>query len=105
MDHGNKSCTTGLFLSYLLRPEPGPVGVNVDPLGDALGASELPDGFLVLFGAVFGAAVLPVVVVEGLVAGLEPTVGAAVCANANVLESANAAVSAMVVSLMAVPCG
>ena len=25
------------FLFYLLRPEPGPVGVNVDPLGEALG--------------------------------------------------------------------
>jgi hypothetical protein len=31
-----------------LTPEPGPVGVSVDPLGEPLGASALPDGFVVL---------------------------------------------------------
>ena len=29
-------------------PEPGPVGVNVDPLGEPLGASVFPDGFVLL---------------------------------------------------------
>jgi hypothetical protein len=29
----------------LLRPEPGPVGVKVEPLGEPLGCSVLPDGF------------------------------------------------------------
>lgn len=30
---------------YLRSPEPGPVGVNVDPLGEALGARVFPEGF------------------------------------------------------------
>jgi hypothetical protein len=43
----------GLFvhcrcLIYLLRPEPGPVGVKGDPLGEPLGASVFPDGFVVV---------------------------------------------------------
>jgi len=40
----------GLFslTPYLLRPEPGPVGVNVDPLGEGLAPTVLPDGFLEL---------------------------------------------------------
>jgi hypothetical protein len=29
----------------LLRPEPGPVGVKVDPLGEPLGAKVFPEGF------------------------------------------------------------
>jgi len=35
---------------YRFRPEPGPVGCNVDPLGEPLGASVFPDGFAVLLG-------------------------------------------------------
>src|SRR5260370_8561653 len=40
----------GPFYLYLPIPEPGPVGVSVDPLGEALGPSVLPDGLWVLFG-------------------------------------------------------
>jgi hypothetical protein len=61
-----------LLVSYRLRPEPGPVGAKVDPLGEELGASELPDGFMVLFVGLLtapvrlpGLAVLPVVPVDG----------------------------------------
>jgi hypothetical protein len=45
----------GPFLEvYLPRPEPGPVGVKVDPLGDELGPMVRPEGFMVLPGvAVF----------------------------------------------------
>jgi hypothetical protein len=32
-------------------PEPGPVGVKVDPLGEPLGASVFPDGFVAVLGA------------------------------------------------------
>jgi hypothetical protein len=55
MSTGNPPCKkprgeAGLFvhcscITYLLRPEPGPVGVNVEPLGEPLGCSVLPDGF------------------------------------------------------------
>ena len=38
------------LLSYLLVPEPGPVGVTVEPLGEEFGPSVLPDGLMVLFG-------------------------------------------------------
>jgi hypothetical protein len=40
----------GLFslTTYLLSPEPGPVGANVDPLGEGLAPTVLPDGFLEL---------------------------------------------------------
>jgi hypothetical protein len=40
----------GLFslTAYLLRPEPGPVGANVDPLGEGLAPTVLPDGFMEL---------------------------------------------------------
>lgn len=57
---------------YRLRPEPGPVGARVDPLGEGPGASEFPDGFMVLFAGLLTApvrlpvpAVLPVVPVDG----------------------------------------
>ncbi len=40
----------GPFYLYLPIPELGPVGVSVDPLGEALGPSVLPDGLWVLFG-------------------------------------------------------
>jgi hypothetical protein len=31
-------------------PEPGPVGVNVEPLGEEFGPSVLPEGLAVSFG-------------------------------------------------------
>jgi hypothetical protein len=31
-------------------PEPGPVGVRVEPLGEEFGPSVFPDGLMVLFG-------------------------------------------------------
>jgi hypothetical protein len=106
-----------LLLLYLLKPEPGPVGVSVDPLGEALGPSVLPDGLWVLFGEVTGAAgavTRPVVVVfveepfvvppaAGLPAAeLPPVEPPPLCANANVLESARAVASAIVVTFIAI---
>jgi hypothetical protein len=99
-----------LFL-YLPIPEPGPVGVSVDPLGEALGPSVLPDGLWVLFGlagaVAVDPAVLPVVPVVGEpvvvpvpVAELPPAEPVPLCASAKVPESANAAANAIVVSLM-----
>ena len=100
------------FFCYLLKPEPGPLGVRVDPLGEALGPSVLPDGFWVLFGDVTGAVALPVValfVEEPVVvlpaaelpaAELPPVEPPPLCASANVLESARAAASAIVVSFI-----
>jgi hypothetical protein len=96
-----------LFL-YLPIPEPGPVGVSVDPLGEALGPSVLPDGLWVLFGlagaVAVDPAVLPVVgepvVVPVPVAELPPAEPVPLCASAKVPESANAAANAIVVSLM-----
>ena len=50
-------------MAHFTRPEPGPVGVNVDPLGEGLAPTVLPDGFIVLLGAeVEAPAALPVVV-------------------------------------------
>jgi hypothetical protein len=112
---------------YLLRPEPGPVGVNVDPLGEALGPSVLPDGLWVLFGLVTGAvvvepAVLPVVVplvdepvmvplaADPPAVELPPVEPLPLCASARLLErrlleSANAAASTIVVSFIVVYMG
>jgi hypothetical protein len=112
---------------YLLRPEPGPVGVNVDPLGEALGPSVLPDGLWVLFGLVTGAvvvepAVLPVVVplvdepvmvplaADPPAAELPPVEPLPLCASARLLErrlleSANAAASTIVVSFIVISLG
>ena len=95
------------------------MGVNVDPLGEALGPSVLPDGLWVLFGLVTGPvvvepAVLPVMVpfvdepvVVPLAAGppaaeLPPAEPLPLCASANVPESANAVANAIVVSFMVV---
>jgi hypothetical protein len=106
--------------SYLLVPEPGPVGVNVEPLGEEFGPSVLPDGLAVLFGLVTAplAPELPVVVPlieEPVVVPLaaeppavelppaEPPEEPPLCASANVLESAKAVASAIVVSFIVVP--
>jgi hypothetical protein len=113
-----------LFSNYLLRPEPGPRGVSVDPLGEGLGPNVFPDGFIVLFGLVLSEPLepaeppaLPVVplfvdepivdpVAEVLPVAEPPPAPAAppappLCASANVLESANAIASAIVPSFMA----
>ncbi len=108
--HLRRAFLLSFYSSYLLRPEPAPVGANVDPLGEALGAKEFPEGFLVLFVPILE---LPVVVpvaepvlAPGLAGAELPTdVPAPVCASANVLESANAVASAMVVSFMIVSLG
>jgi hypothetical protein len=92
------------------------VGVKVDPLGEALGASVLPEGFMVVVPGLVDA--LPVVVpVVGeplglpLIAGLPVPPPAAepgaptpplVCASANVLESASAPANAIVMIFMIV---
>ena len=110
------------FSNYLPRPEPGPRGVSVDPLGEAFGASVFPDGFIVLFGLVLGEPlepaepvalpVVPLFVDEPIVDPVaevppaeEPPPAAPPapppCASANVLESANAIASAIVLSFMA----
>jgi hypothetical protein len=91
-------------------PEPAPVGAIVDPLGEALGPREFPDGLCVLFGAVVEAPLLPVVLPfedEPIVApvaaeplGEEPGPAVPACASAKVLESANTVASAIVLSFM-----
>jgi hypothetical protein len=101
-------------------PEPGPVGVNVDPLGEPLGASAFPDGF-VLLGPIRPEVAEPVelpavppvvfplndepVVVPPVTeppAEPPPAVPPLLCASANVLESASAPANAIVVILMVV---
>jgi hypothetical protein len=102
-------------------PEPGPVGVNVDPLGEPLGASVFPDGFVLVLGPVLR--LIPVVEPGGLPIAFpltdEPVVVPVVaeppvvelppdipplllCASANVLESASAPANANVASFMVV---
>jgi hypothetical protein len=61
----------GLFVvrrsvAYLPRPEPGPVGVKVDPLGEPLGASVFPDGFMVVLEPPVAPLVRPTVEPGGL---------------------------------------
>ena len=105
----------------MLRPEPGPLGVKVDPLGEGFGPSVLPDGFMVLFGLVPTEPVVPepVALPVALPFMDEPTVDppaevppavepppapaappVPLCASANVLESANAVASAIVLSFI-----
>jgi hypothetical protein len=106
-------------LVYLLRPEPGPVGVSVEPLGEAPAPTVLPDGFMVLFGPVAVERVEPVPVALPVVVPLVdgdvvvPLVAAPpeaepapaepplLCASANVLDSASAVASAIVETFMA----
>ena|ERR1700754_1504827 len=104
------------FFSYRLVPEPGPVGVNVEPLGEEFGPSVLPEGLAVLFGYETAppAPELPVVVppieepVVVPLAAEPPALPPAeppedsLCAKANVLESAKAAASAIVFSFIVV---
>ncbi len=88
--------------AHFTRPEPGPVGVNVDPLGEGPAPIVLPDGFMVLLlGAEAGApAALPVVVPPAVELPLaEPLL---LCADANALDSANANANATVVIFMVV---
>jgi hypothetical protein len=94
------------------------VGVSVDPLGEALGPRVLPEGLWVLFGEVTVAPAFPVVVPfidepvvlpvaaeppAGEPAPVEPAAEApALCASAQVLESASAVAvaNAIVLSFM-----
>jgi hypothetical protein len=102
---------------YRPTPEPAPDGLSVDPLGEAFGPSEFPDGLMVLLGAVVLAApklpelppapvpvVPPVVVPAPLPLMAEPPAPAEppaapppACANANVLDSDSTVARAMVV--------
>jgi hypothetical protein len=107
------------FLYYLLKPEPEPVGVSVEPLGEALGPRVFPDGLWVLLGEVTEAPPVPVVLpldVEpvALPVAAEPAEvppeapldeAPPACASAKVLESAKAVASAIVVSFMVVSLG
>ena len=109
----------GGFLYYLLKPEPEPVGVSVEPLGEALGPRVFPDGLWVLLGEVTEAPAVPVVLpldVEpvALPVAAEPAEvppeapldeAPPACASAKVLESAKAVASAIVVSFMVVSLG
>jgi hypothetical protein len=86
------------------------VGVNVDPLGEPLGMSVFPEAFLGPLGAIEPVVpdrVIPDPVVfidEPVVVPLVPVMGTpVVCASANVLESAKAVASAIVVSFISCP--
>jgi hypothetical protein len=92
--------------TYLLSPDPGPVGVNVDPLGEAFGPRVLPDGLWVLFGLVIGAPVTVPVVEEPVVlrlAAIPAAVPWPLCATAKELVSASAVANEIVLSFMLFP--
>src|SRR5471030_2296162 len=88
--------------TYLPTPEPGPVGVSVDPLGEELGASVLPEGFVglgvVTAGLVVAEPVARPVLVPVVAAPLMDPAGGGLpmplvpllldCASTSVLESA-----------------
>ena len=95
------------------------MGPNVDPLGEPLGASVFPDGFVRLLG--FCTAVpellpdpmpvvpvvpvpvpLPLIDAPPVVEPAELPAAPPACASANVLDNANAVARAMVVSFMAI---
>jgi hypothetical protein len=98
---------------YRWTPEPAPDGPSVDPLGEAFGPSEFPDGLMVLLGAVVVAAprlpelppapvpVVPPVVAPALDVPPAPEAPPAApppaCANANVLDSDSIVARAIVV--------
>jgi hypothetical protein len=102
--------------AHLLSPEPGPVGLSVDPLGEALGARLLPDGFMVALplGAVGPVVVdvpvpaptvpeVPVPLLAAPVAAppaVEPAAAPPAWAKARVEDIARAPASAIVVSFM-----
>jgi hypothetical protein len=101
-------------------PEPGPVGVKVDPLGEPLGASVFPDGFVVVLGMLPVPRAWPTVEPGGFPIAFpftdEPAVVPVVAeppalepppdtppllwASAKVLESASAPANAIVMSFM-----
>ena len=103
-------------MAYLLIPEPGPVGVSVDPLGEEPAPMVLPDGFVVVVepGAVERDALEPVVVLPEVPMPVpltdEPALAPPaapppaeppaepplLCASAKVLDNARAVASAMV---------
>ena len=104
--------------SYLLVPEPGPVGDRVEPLGELFGPSVLPDGLAVLFPAPPGPGLpvfveVPVVVpvpavppaaeLPPAVPPAEPPPAPPLWASARVLVSASAPASAIVVSFIGFP--
>jgi hypothetical protein len=109
-----------LRVIYRPAPEPGPVGANVDPLGEPLGASVLPDGFMVVFGPLIRPGVVdpvalpvvppvvfpfmdePLLAAEPPVVEPPPAVPPLLCASANVLVSTSAPANAIVVILMVV---
>jgi hypothetical protein len=115
----------GLCL-YRPVPEPGPDGVSVEPLGDELGPTVLPDGFVFVLEPFAEPAVLPVELpLPLMVLPLDPVVPPVLpplipaappakppaepppapppaCAYANVLERARAVANAIVVSFMLV---
>jgi hypothetical protein len=113
---------SSLAQHYRLRPEPGPVGVNVDPLGEPEGASVFPEGFVVVLGPERLPPAIPVVEPGGFaiefpftdepapVAAEPPTLEPApdvpvpplLCASAKVLESASAPANAIVMSFIVV---
>ena len=89
------------------------MGANVDPLGEPLGISVFPEAFLGPLGAIEPVVPDPLLfIAEPVVVPLVPVVGPpvpvvgtpAVCASANVLESAKAVASAIVVRFMSCPC-
>jgi hypothetical protein len=95
--------------------EPEPVGLMVDPLGDVLGPTVLPDGFMALLLPLLteepvvpdaeGALVAPVLAVpaaEELPAEAPPPAPPPVCAKASEDVKARADASAIVVSFMGV---
>jgi hypothetical protein len=45
---GKKSPATAGLFPIVQVPEPGPDGVSVDPLGEELGPTVLPDGFMLV---------------------------------------------------------
>ena len=110
---GPRKC--GAFL-YLRRPERGPVGANTDPLRKCMEARVFPKALPILGKGAAG----PVVLHVGVGFTDEPTDGATyepsdgatddpypespgLCASANVLESAEAVASTIVLSFMSCP--